>query len=485
MDLTNRLSKSRYTKGLRCSLELYLAVHHYELSSPASPEAQARMDTGTRIHEIAHGRFPGGVLIEDDHLHFADALRHTQEAIGAGAETIFEAGFVCDNVKIRTDVLRRLEAGGWELLEVKSTLSYDEAKHLPDAAVQLHVLLGSGIDVRKVTLLHLNSDYVYPGGGTYDPQELFAGTDVTAEAFDYIERVPADLVAMMAMLAQIEQPAPPIGIDCKKPYECEFYAWCHKEDVGPDLTQEVEFVPAVVKRLGDLRYPLHFVDFETLGPALPIFPRTSPYQRTRVQWSIHTLYDDGTLDHSEWLLSSADEVPDRQFMVSLLDALPSEGTFIHYSAYERTQMVDIACRYPEFRQRLIDLIPGFYDKLAENLATRGISSADLHLDAASGLLDFDLGARVVKDGCLHPVFGPTGRKWSIKDAIKVLAPDLPPYASLSVGNGDLAMLATEEMLDPGTLPDVVVRIRADLLAYCSQDTMSMVMIYQTLQTAGS
>src|ERR1035437_2156978 len=121
MDLTNKLSKSRYTKGLRCPLALYLAVHHYELSSPPSPEAQARMDTGTRMHEIAHGLFPGGVLIEDDYLHFNDALRHTQEALEGGAQTLFEAAFAHDNVKIRVDALTRLDGGGWELMEAKST----------------------------------------------------------------------------------------------------------------------------------------------------------------------------------------------------------------------------------------------------------------------------------------------------------------------------------------------------------------------------
>lgn len=47
------------------------------------------------------------------------------------------------------------------------------------------------------------------------------------------------------------------------------------------------------------------------------------------------------------------------------------------------------------------------------------------------------------------------------------------------------MIATEEMLDPSTASDVAARIGADLLAYCSQDTMSMVMIYQTVQKAAS
>jgi len=485
MDLTNRLSKSRYTKGLRCPLALYLAVHHYEWGSDASPEAQARMDAGTHVHEIAHGRFPGGVLIEDDYLHFGDALKHTQEALESGVDTLFEAAFAHDNVKIRVDVLRRLADGGWELIEVKSTKDYDTDKHLPDAAVQLHVLLGCGIEVRQVTLLHLNADYRYLGGGIYDPRDLFAPTDITAEAFDYIERVPSDLAAMMAILAQAEQPERPLGVNCKEPYECEFYAWCHADDVEPDLSQEAQFVPAVLKRLDGLRYPLHFVDFETMAPALPIFIGTGPYQRTRVQWSIHTLHEDGRLDHAEWLLSGADENPDADFMGSLLNALPREGTFVHYSSYERTQMVDIACRYPEFRQRLVDAIPGFSDKLVETMVKRGISHADLRLGGADGLLDFDLGERAVKLGCLHPVFGPKGTKWSIKDAIKILAPDLPPYASLTIGNGDLAMIATEEMLDPRTPPDVAARIRADLLAYCCQDTMSMVMIYQTLLAAAS
>ena len=231
MDLTDRISKSRYTKGLRCPLELYLAVHHYELSSPPSPEAQARMDNGTRIHEIAHDRFPGGVLIEDDRFHFAEALQHTQEAIASVVGTLFEAAFVHDDVKIRVDVLRRCADGGWELVEVKSPKRYDPDRHLDDAGVQLHVLLGSGIDVRRVTLLHLNGDYVYPGGGTYDPQELFAATDITTEAFDYVERVPVKTAEMMAMLAEPEPPARPVGIDCHKPYECEFCAWCHADDV--------------------------------------------------------------------------------------------------------------------------------------------------------------------------------------------------------------------------------------------------------------
>jgi len=38
------------------------------------------------------------------------------------------------------------------------------------------------------------------------------------------------------------------------------------------------------------------------------------------------------------------------------------------------------------------------------------------------------------------------------------------------------------MLDPSTDPETAAQIRRDLLEYYSQDTLSMVMIYQTLKS---
>jgi hypothetical protein len=234
----------------------------------------------------------------------------------------------------------------------------------------------------------------------------------------------------------------------------------------------------VLARLGDLGFPLHFADFETLNPALPLFVGTRPFQVVRVQWSVHTLHADGRLEHAEWLTDDLSTSPDPEFMRTLLEALGDQGTFVHYSPYERTQLVDIAWRHPEFRQPLADRIPRFRDKLIEKLTREGESYAKLRPAAAGGLADFDLGARVVREGCIHPTL-PAGR-YSIKTAIKLLARDLPPYEGLAVSNGDQAMAATAEMLSPHTSADRSARLRADLLEYCAQDTLSMVEIYRTL-----
>ena len=476
-NLKNRLSKSRYMEGLRCPLALYLSVHRYNLRDTPTQEQEARFAGGNRVGRIARERYPQGVLIEQDYLHHREAVEATRAALATGAPAIFEAAFTHDNVKIRADVLLRLDGGGYELIEVKSTGSYSADKHLADAGVQLHVLLGCGVDVQRVSLMHLNKEYVY-GGGAYDPHQLLVSTDITREAIDYLACVPARLEEMMATLALPEAPAVTPGSSCSKPYDCAFIGWCTRDVAAPDYSGAVTTVDAVLECLDDLRFPLHFVDFETVNPPLPIFVGSSPFQVKRVQWSIHTLRADGGLSHAEWLASDASCDPDPEFMRTLLEALGTEGTFIHYSAYERTQLVDIAVRHPEFRQRLVERIPGFSNKLVERLAGSGISYADLMPSGSGGLGDFDLGVRVVRDGCLHPTLGP--RHYTIKTAIKLLARDLPPYEGLAVSNGGQAMAATQVMLAAETTAEQKAQIREDLLTYCEQDTRSMVEIYRTL-----
>ncbi len=53
------------------------------------------------------------------------------------APAIFEAAFEFENIRIRVDILERLDAG-WGLREVKSSTSASEEKgHVDDVAVQL------------------------------------------------------------------------------------------------------------------------------------------------------------------------------------------------------------------------------------------------------------------------------------------------------------------------------------------------------------
>ena len=79
--------------------------------------------------------------------------------------------------------------------------------------------------------------------------------------------------------------------------------------------------PELGIRLGEIKFPASFLDFETLHPAVPLYPRMRPYQPVPFQWSLHVLESDGELAHREFLDDGLGD-PRQRPVTSLLDAVP-------------------------------------------------------------------------------------------------------------------------------------------------------------------
>jgi len=92
----------------------------------------------------------------------------------------------------------------------------------------------------------------------------------------------------------------------------------------------------LASRLQELEYPLHFIDFEAASPPLPLFQGDGVYSEILFQFSCHTLFSDGRLTHTYWLDNSRDGSTRRAFAEALL-TIPEvmNGTVIHYSPYEK------------------------------------------------------------------------------------------------------------------------------------------------------
>jgi len=209
------LSKSRFQAGLQCPKRLWLECHAPELADPTSEVQQALFDTGHRVGELARDRFPGGVLVGEDHTQGRAACRTTERLIREGAPCLYEAAFEHEGVLVRVDVLRRNEAGQWDLIEVKSSNSL-QPEHTSDAAVQAYVAGGAGLPLSGTYLLHLNRDCVYPGG-SYDLEELFTLEDLSGMVEEYLPAIPGLLRQMKVMLAG-DCPEVGIGRHCENPY---------------------------------------------------------------------------------------------------------------------------------------------------------------------------------------------------------------------------------------------------------------------------
>jgi hypothetical protein len=175
------LSKSRYLSGLQCHLRLWHSCFNRELASKVTPAQQALFDTGHRVGQLATRLFPEGILIREDHLHHQEAVQTTEHALlNPNVSSIFEAAFLYHDVRIRVDILKRLDNGQWDMIEVKSSTSVKDI-HLPDVAIQYYVLNGSGLKINRVFLLLINGHYIYDGN-RLDLENFFYFSDVTEQA---------------------------------------------------------------------------------------------------------------------------------------------------------------------------------------------------------------------------------------------------------------------------------------------------------------
>jgi len=179
------LSKSRFTTGLQCHRLLWWTVN--EPDAPelvTSPEQQAIFDQGTAVGEVARGYVSGGELIDLPYWDKLGRVAATREAIEAGRRVIYEASFLEGGVFVSVDILHREpHAKGWTLSEVKST-SKVKPQHIPDVAVQAHVVRRARLAVVGTELMHLNRECRHP-----DLSNLFTRADVSEDVEAYVRGV--------------------------------------------------------------------------------------------------------------------------------------------------------------------------------------------------------------------------------------------------------------------------------------------------------
>ena len=485
------LSKSRVTAGLQCHKRLYLECYARDTRDPIDASRQALFDAGREVGEVARRRFPNGRLMLDDPQRHEEAAQGTREAMAnPSVRAIYEAAFTFDRIRVRVDVLSRATNGDWDLIEVKSSTGYKE-DYLPDLAVQVHVVEGSGVPLRRASLLHVNNQYRWEGG-EYDVEQLFTIQDLTESVRDAMPRLLRDVVAMRAPLWSLAPPDIAVGSQCRRPYVCPFYGTCHvggteypietlprltprlRQDLAAlgvrdvrDIPDDFEglsplqrrvrdcaragrpFVdPALKQSLDAIPHPIHFLDFETCNPALPIIPGTRPFQQTPFQWSDHILEADGSMSHREYLhLDRTD--PCRPLAEALLAALRDSGAIVVYSGFEERMIRGLAAAIPCLSEQLLDLVEH--------------RIVDLY--------------KLIHEHYYHPAFKGS---FSIKDVLPVVAGG-EGYDSLLIKDGGQAALAFIEMTDPKKPAARRAELKDGLLAYCRLDTEAMTRLFRTLK----
>jgi len=439
---------------------------------------------GYAVGEIACKLYPGVMVEYDQGL--SEAIKETSRLVAdAQVKRIHEATFSHDNVLVRVDLLERTNSG-WILTEVKAATSVKDY-YLNDVTVQAWVLQGCGLKLDSVRLMHVNNQFIYQGDGNYEG--LLHAEDISNIVFPRIATISAQKDVFMQILAG-NMPDIEMGEQCYSPYECEFCSYCQPDDLPeypvsvlprssashrqslqeagyhdvrdiPDSVLEnanhkrvwratcsgkEEVDVAEVAVLKELPWPRYYLDFDTIGLAVPRWKGIRPYVQIPFQWSCHIHHEDDRLEHIEFLDVSGED-PRRSCAESLVKHINNDGVLIAYNAgFEKRVIRELAEMYPDLSEPLLAMNERFVDLLP-----------------------------ITRNAYYHP--SQMG-SWSIKAVLPALVPELS-YSDLEgVQDGGDAQLAWIQAASANQ--EDRNRIAGQLLEYCKLDTLAMVKIVETL-----
>lgn len=246
----------------------------------------------------------------------------------------------------------------------------------------------------------------------------------------------------------------------------------------------------VHEALARARYPLHFIDFEACGIALPPHRRMKPYGLLAFQWSCHTIPSPGTPPiHREWL-NTRDYWPNAEFARTLRAWIGTEGTVLTWSPFEESVLKRVMAELSEFGE--------WEEELAGWIASLAGSERviDMNEVTRAGYFTPGMGGRTSIKIVLRALWRSDPAMRARFELLTGLKADdtKDPYASLppleisgqlqNVVEGTGALKAYEAMMYGVERNEPATKAAWGrlLLQYCMLDTLAMLLIWERWQS---
>jgi len=428
MALPIMLSKSRYLNGLQCPRYIWIQFHEPERIPETDPVTQYIFDQGHEVGSLAKNLFPGGIDVPQDS--FMGNIKKTKELLNE-RKPLFEAGILAGRLYSRVDILSPDGEDEWAICEVKSSTSVKDV-HVDDVAFQRYCCTQSGLSIRNCYLVLINNQYVRDG--EIDPEGLFNIHSITDKVEEASAGIQDRIDGILDAINQESCPEMKIGPHCRDPYECPLTdCWDHLPEHnvfslyrggkksfamynsgittigeitndyklnGKQLIQQAAVIggephidrEAIRAFLSSLEYPLYYLDFETIGPAVPLFDRVRPYQDVPFQFSLHVVKAEKSEPVHYSYLTSGTGDPRPGLLVELQKVLGNSGSIVAYNkGFEEGCLRDMAAAFSEYSswidqvcKRLIDLLEPFSKFHYYHPAQKGSASLKAVLPAITG-----------------------------------------------------------------------------------------------------
>lgn len=481
-----RLTKTDFIQYLNCPESLWLLKNKPEAYEKGefSLFLEKLIKEGYEVEEYAKSLFPGGIDLPEN-----STPEFTKQQLTTGNSVFFQPSFLTDKgVFARIDVLEKLPDDTYHIYEIKSASSIKKGK-LEDACFQKYVLTECAYTVSKVSIIHLKKEYIKHGNIV--PSELLDIVEVTESVDKIYSAIVNDINAASNFIRK--EAIDETQCSCKyktRSNHCDTFAYFNKDvpefsiyeiprisvkkitelvdnnqlgilDVPTtfalsDIQQmRVESVrqkqvlinkSAIAKTLANLKFPLHFVDYETFPTAIPKLDNMAPHNHLVFQVSIHSMQADGNLTHFEWLGDKLEQPFD---MLQKMETFTGyTGTFISWNApFEVGRNKDMMEWIPQLKAYLNYMNTYMFDLMT-----------------------------VFKTDYVDYRFHGSN---SIKKVLPVLCPQFS-YSDIEVQDGTMALDTWGRMILDKNFNEDIKETRKNLLAYCKLDTLAMVEIYKVL-----
>ena len=481
-----KISKSDYVLGVKCPNAIWFKKLRKDIAQEMDT---AVLERGTEIGELAQDKFPNGVLITEKAWE-SGATKHTQDAIQAGVPYIYEATLTTATGEYcAVDILRNNNDGTWDIIEVKSTNSPHDYHYL-DVSFQKYVFTQCGVRIKNCYIMTLNPDYVRHG--TLNIQELFKLHNANAD-LQSMDMVVDNIAHIRAVLD-----GPELGIaiskgKCNKFYDCPYKHHCwrnipdysvfnafkgamadkiyaahgadlanvplekrikqmHPGDIEAYLNNSDVVNPDVLHDFTNkLQWPLYFLDYESIQPAVPMFDNSRPYQQICFQFSLHVQQTPGgELEHYEYLHNESGTDPRPGLIKKLIETIGNTGSVIVYNqSFECGRNTEMARDFPEYADQLLAINDRMLDLLIP-FRERGLY-------------------RPCQNGSA-----------SIKQTLPAFVPEMS-YDNLGIHNGTEASDQFMNFMLGKQTPAQTATMMQNLHEYCGQDTIAMVRLLEVVQ----
>ncbi|MBO9702249.1 MAG: DUF2779 domain-containing protein [Sporocytophaga sp.] len=394
------ITKNVFLKTRRCSKAAYLEYYHPEYKYQGA-YSDTILHRSELVKNLARQLFDNGFNVKEECQ--GDLVQNTEYRIQKGIKVIYNACFEHNSEKCFSDILIIKSDTVWELYEIKLSTKC-VAEHILDLAFQSQIIHTKYPHLKlHCFLIHIDKKYVLEE--VLNISKLFKIVNLSNKARHALPLVKRILMASHKVLNSNKIPNVSPGIFCTNPFNCEFKSYCWKdlpEDSPLNLVKSWEIkmymlndqgvklgnVPHQVKLteklwleidclvqkryvinkraiegyMGDICFPIFFLQIKTLQFPIPLFKKTSPYTYIPFQYSLYEVASHSScLKHKDFISVSSKD-PRDGFIKSLLKDLGDNGTIIVYEKkYTEARLRELGRIYPKYEAQIFKVIDRLKD----------------------------------------------------------------------------------------------------------------------------